>query len=222
MDDPALDDALHVGALRGLARINRISAVARTLEPILGTAFAEAAPGPLRVLDVATGGGDVPVALAAWARQRGFDVRLAGCDRSPFSVAYARRCAERAGVDVEFFELDVRRDPLPAGYDVVVSSLFLHHMDTDEAPAFLAGMRRAAGRWVVVDDLVRSTGGLFLATLATRLLSRSPVVHADGPRSVRAAFTIPEVRRMAAAAGLAGARVQRCWPSRYVLTWRRT
>ncbi len=222
MDDPGLDDALHGGALRGLARINRISAVARTLEEVIADVLTVPGRRPLRVLDVACGGGDVPVALAAWARRHGHDVELSGCDRSPFSVAYARRRAERAGVEVAFFELDVGRDPLPEGYDVVASSLFLHHLGTAAAVAFLREMSRTASRLVVVNDLVRGAGGLLLASLATRVLTRSPVVHVDGPRSVRAAFTVAEVRRIAADAGLADARVDRCWPFRFVLTWRRT
>ena len=221
MDDPGLDDALHVGALRGLARINRISAVANTLEQVLAGVLAVPSQRPLRVLDVACGGGDVAIALAQWARRHGLDVELSGCDRSPFSVAYARRRAEREGVGVAFFELDVGRDALPEGYDVVSSSLFLHHLDSGAAVAFLRELRRTAGRLVVVNDLVRGTGGLLLAALATRVLTRSPVVHVDGPRSVRAAFTVAEVRRMAADAGLADARIDRCWPFRFVLTWRR-
>jgi hypothetical protein len=81
-------------------------------------------------------------------------------------------------------------------------------------------MAETAGRLVLVNDLNRSLTGLVLAHVATRLLTLSSVVHADGPRSVRAAFTPNEVRALAERAGLSGAVVARRWPCRWLLTWR--
>ena len=82
-------------------------------------------------------------------------------------------------------------------------------------------MRGGLAPLVLVNDLERGLAGLTLAHLGTRLLSRSDVVHTDGPLSVRAAFTVPEVRALAAAAGLTGAVVVRRWPCRFLLTWTR-
>src|SRR5438270_878835 len=107
------------------------------------------------------------------------------------------------GAEVRFFQADVLREPLPSGYDAVISSLFLHHLTEEQAVALLRRMG-AAGRIVLVNDLVRSRPGYLLAWLGTRLLSRSEVVHFDGQRSVEGAFTPVEARRLAEAAGLAG------------------
>ena len=63
--------------------------------------------------------------------------------------------------------------------------------------------------------------GWLLAHVGTRLLSRSWVVHTDGPRSVAGAFTVAELRELAAEAGLVGAEVAWRWPFRMLLTWRR-
>jgi hypothetical protein len=100
-------------------------------------------------------------------------------------------------------------------------SLFLHHLDEVQAVAFLAWLREAARELVLVNDLERGWAGLVLAHLGTRLLSTSGVVHTDGPRSVEAAFTPAEALALAEKAGLAGARVGRRWPFRYLLSWRR-
>jgi hypothetical protein len=81
-------------------------------------------------------------------------------------------------------------------------------------------MAAAARRLVLINDLRRSAGGWLLAYVGTRLLSASPVVHTDGPRSVAAAFTPVELRQLAERAGLAGATVVRRWPFRLLLTWR--
>jgi len=221
MDQPGLSPSRHVRALRGLARINLISGSARILWGPLEALGRELGTRPLRVLDVASGGGDVPIRLWRRARRAGLDWDVAGCDVSPVAVAHARACAARAGAAVRFFVHDALHDPPPAGYDAVISSLFLHHLDGDQARTFLRRLGDMAGRLLLINDLVRSWPGLILAHVGTRLLSASPVVHTDGPRSVEAAFTPAEALALAEQAGLHGAAVARRWPCRYLLTWRR-
>jgi 2-polyprenyl-3-methyl-5-hydroxy-6-metoxy-1,4-benzoquinol methylase len=176
---------------------------------------------PLRLLDVATGAGDLPVALWRKARRAGIALTVEGCDRSPQALAYARRRAEAWGAAVRFFEWDALAGPCPDGYDVITCSLFLHHLDEEEAVRLLGSMAASAGSLVLVNDLRRSAAGFVLAYVGTRVLSRSDVVHVDGPRSVEAALTVAEVRHLAERAGLAGASVAQRWPCRFLLRWRR-
>jgi hypothetical protein len=82
-------------------------------------------------------------------------------------------------------------------------------------------MGGATRHLILVNDLCRSHWGLALAHFAGRVLTRSPVVRVDAVRSVRAAFTLAEVRALAAAAGLQGAQLARRWPARYLLSWQR-
>jgi SAM-dependent methyltransferase len=220
MDQPDLDEGRHRDALRGLERINRWSGSARILWPALARLAGETPGRPCRVLDVATGGGDVPRALGRRARRAGVPLTLAGCDVSPIAVAHARHKAAEERAAVTFFALDVLREPLPPGYDAVISSLFLHHLSEEQATALLRRMADAA-RLVLVNDLVRSRTGYLLAWVGTRVLSRSPVVHLDGPRSVEGAFTPGEALALAEEAGLTGATVCRRWPCRFLLSWRR-
>jgi 2-polyprenyl-3-methyl-5-hydroxy-6-metoxy-1,4-benzoquinol methylase len=220
MDDPCLAPAPHVQALRGLARINWISASDRILWKPLRE-LAEQQRRPLRVLDVATGGGDVPIRLWRRAQRAGLKLDIHGGDISPTALELARQNAAQAQADVTFFKLDVKNDGLPQGFDVLTCSLFLHHLGDAEAPALLRQLRDAAGRMVLVNDLRRCRLGLALAWLACRLLTTSAVARLDGPRSVRAAFTLPEVRDLANQAGMASATISRRWPCRYLLDWRR-
>ena len=92
MDQPDLDAGEHHHALEALARINRISFSPRILwRPIRRLCELRKKSGdsrPVRVLDVATGGGDVPVriwqmALAAAFPGRGRRLRFQpGRDRT--------------------------------------------------------------------------------------------------------------------------------------------
>lgn len=216
MDDPGLDPGEHCRALAGLARLNRVGDSAGVLWPPVRD-LARARPGvPLRVLDVATGSGDVPRALAARAASAGLtNLSFAGCDLSPTAVGTAARAAP----GLTFFTHDALRDPLPAGYDVLTCSLFLHHLSDGDAVALLDRLRAAAGRLVLVNDLDRSRFSYLAVWLACRLLSRSSVVRFDGPASVRSAFTPAEALALAGRAGLGGATVRRRFPCRFLLRW---
>jgi len=217
MDDPALDPAERRRALAGLARLNRVSDSPGVLWPTLRELARGG--GPVRVLDVATGSGDVPRALAAKAaRARMPNVTFAGCDISPTAV----EAANAAAPGLTFFVHDALRDPLPAGYDVVTCSLFLHHLSDEDAVTLLSRMAAAAGRMVLVNDLARSRFNFAAVWAACRLLTRSRVVRFDGPASVRSAFTAAEAAARAARAGLAGAVVRRRFPCRYLLRWEST
>jgi 2-polyprenyl-3-methyl-5-hydroxy-6-metoxy-1,4-benzoquinol methylase len=220
MDQPGLDEPRHRQALRGLERINFWSASARILWPPLRAFFRQEGATSLRLLDFASGAGDVPLRLWQRARRAGLDLRMEGCDRSPFAVSYAQRRAAQQGAPIRFFEWDVLGEPLRASYDVVTCSLFLHHLDAEEAIELLRRMA-GLGRLLLVNDLRRCFSGLVLAHVGTRLLSRSRVVHVDGPLSVKAAFTRQEVLQLARRAGLEGVTVERRWPCRFLLTWRR-
>jgi SAM-dependent methyltransferase len=221
MDQPGLEPGQHHHALRGLSRINLLSGSAGILWPPLRD-LAVGLARPLRVLDLASGGGDIPLRLWCRAQSRGLSVVVDGCDISPVAVEHARAAAARAGAACRFFVLDALRDPLPEGYDAIVCSLFLHHLDDDEAVSLLGRMAEAARHLVLVNDLARSEMGLILAAVATRLLTTSAVVHVDGPRSVRRAFTPAEALQLARRAGLASATAGRRWPCRFLLAWRRS
>src|SRR5262249_8601095 len=216
MDEPGLDPTRHDLALRGLARINRWSGSARILWPPLAS-LARRLARPVRVLDLAAGAGDVPVRLWHKARRAGLALEIEGCDRSAVAVDHARARAKQAGASVDFAIRDVLAEPLPRGFNAVVSSLFLHHLDEGEAGGLLGKMAAAAEHLVLVNDLSRSRTGLILALMGTRLLSTSEVVRVDGPLSVKAAFTPAEARALAERAGLRGAKVMRRWPCRWLL-----
>lgn len=225
MDQPDLDVGRHDQALTGLARINRLSRSADILWPPIRRLARELGERPLTLLDVATGAGDLPIALWRKARRAGLELQIAGCDISERAVEHARRRAKRAGVPVHYFQRDALADELADGatrhWDVVVSSLFLHHLPEGQAVALLRRMSAAAERLVLINDLRRCPAGYWLAYIGARVLSRSDVVHVDGPRSVEGAFTLDEAVSLCRQAGLANIEAKRRWPCRYLITWKR-
>ena len=220
MDDPALPADEHRRALLGLARLNALSGSVNVLWPEVRK-LARELGRPVRILDVATGAGDVPLGLCTLAARAGIPLELSACDISPISLEAAEARFRAAGASIRLFRTDALAEPLPTGFDIVVCSLFLHHLTEADAVTLLGRLAAATEHLVLVNDLSRSRWNLGLVWCATRSVTRSRIVHVDGPRSVRAAFTPGEARRLAERAGLTGATVSSRFPCRWLLTWRK-
>ena len=133
MDQPGLDDSVHRRALAGLRTVNMFSRTAGALWRGLAD-MGLLTKGPVRVLDIASGGGDNVLRLAAHARQAGVDLMAHGCDISATAVAHAQAVARQSGfADVRYFQLNALADPLPQDYDVLMCTLFLHHLAEGDA-----------------------------------------------------------------------------------------
>ena len=217
MDQRGLSPEQLEQALTGLTRLNVLSRSAAILWPDIQQMALQRAGTTLRVLDIASGAGDLPRALMQLARRTGYSLQVDGCDVNPFMVQYATELSQKECCS--FFQFDALSDTLPQDYDVIVCSLFLHHLQEAQAKQLLAKMAQAA-TLVLINDLRRCPQGYALAWLASRLVTRSPIVHLDGPRSVQNAFTINEVRELAEQAGLTHAQVRAQWPCRFLLRWR--
>lgn len=221
IDDPALDKEKLFGALHGLTRINFLSASAGSVWKPMARLARDRKLNRLRILDVATGGGDIPLALWRKGQAAGLQLEILGVDISERALEFAAGKCATCGSDVRFEQRDILQNGLPEGFDVIVSSLFLHHLSDSHAGQLLTSAAAATRHLVLINDLRRGRYGLTLAYFAGHVLSSSPVVRVDAVRSVRAAFTMQEVREMAEVAGMQGATVQRRWPARFLLEWRK-
>lgn len=228
MDQPDLDPILHRQALHGLRRVNWWSRTAKILwAPIEQLVHEQKLPS-VSVLDLACGGGDVTLAVAGLARRRGIPIRIVGRDKSPTAIEFARERIDASStkmsstglMEIGFEERDVLDEIDAPPFDVVYSSLFLHHLTEADAIRLMVRMSQQARYLVLIDDLYRSRIGYVLAQTACRLLSRSPVVHTDGPLSVRAAYRKQEVLDLATQAGWKEVQFQRHWPQRFLLSGR--
>lgn len=223
MDQAGLDAGRHTAALSGLSRINWWSRTSAALWRAIETEVNTDRKRTWKVLDVASGAGDIACRLVQRAAASGISLEMLGCDISPTAVAQAQQRARRLNLQnqVSFEVLDVLSQPLPSDYDLITCSLFLHHLEEHEVLGLLRKMTVAARRLVVVSDLRRTRVGYVLAWMGTRILSRSAIVHFDGPVSVEGAFTADEVLRLAKEAKMDGVELAYHWPQRFLLRWKR-
>ncbi|MBB4634150.1 methyltransferase domain-containing protein [Longimicrobium terrae] len=222
MDEPGQDAAELARSLADLRGVNRWLGGTRVVLHHLRALVDAEPPRRWRILDVATGSADIPLAIARWARARGTRVEIVATDLHPTTLAVARERV--AGIpDVRAEAADALALPYKDGaFDVVICSTALHHFDD---PADVAAVLREMGRvgrvGGIVNDLRRSRPALLGANLLAATVWRThPVTRHDGPLSVRRAFTPAELMDAARAAGLAGARVHTHAPFRVALTWR--
>ena len=226
MDDPSLPATDHRAALRGLARINSLAMTNRAMTAgvlaevrRITAQTPDSAGKPVRVLDIATGGGDLPVAIAVAAKAAGLQVAVCGCDFSPIALRHAADLAARRNVAVAWFSHDIVAADLPERYDIITCGLFLHHLDEPDIITVLGRLARATDGVLLVQDLRRSSLGLLLARIVPRLLTRSHVVHTDAVLSVQGALTMSDLAAMASKAGLTGATVTALFPERMQLRY---
>jgi 2-polyprenyl-3-methyl-5-hydroxy-6-metoxy-1,4-benzoquinol methylase len=221
MDDPQLNSGSHAEALRGLEALNLISTSADLLWAPIKKLSLET-NRTLRVLDLATGSGDILRGLRKKARQDNLSLQLVGTDISKTAIEIAEAEARKVDAQISFMQLDVINEALPQRFDVIATSLFTHHLDPPEVVQLLKKMSEAASEMVIINDLVRSEISYALVWLASRLFTRSQIVRFDAPVSVRASYTIKEMQEMALEAGLTGCSVTFAFPCRMLLVWRRT
>lgn len=159
------------------------------------------------VLDIASGAADIPRALIAWGRARGFDLHVTAMDISRSALDYARR-AGPADPRLTLLCADIRqpfcRD---ASFDYVTSALFFHHLTDAQIVDVLKLSARVARRGMVVNDLVRSRRAWWLTWALTWPFH--PILHYDGPLSIRRALTPDELLSLARQAGIAWLTVER-------------
>jgi len=203
LDGPLDDEAALQGNLRDLARINRwlggTAASRHALDRLLSGRTVSHT-----MLDVGTGGADIPLALLEH-RARSGRLHVTGVDARQEVLDAARAIDPRIdrAPDLELVTSDGRRLPWPdRSFDVVHASLVVHHLEPPDALAFLREAARVARLGVVINDLVRARHNWIGARLLLPLMTRNRFTRHDGPLSVQRAYTRMELRALLAGAAL--------------------
>jgi ubiquinone/menaquinone biosynthesis C-methylase UbiE len=198
MDDLSQPEEEFAAAYRELEIINRWLGGVRAIERFLP------AGSNLLMLDVAAGACDVSEALL-----RNMQCRIVVLDLNGRGLKSARRSWPVIGDALDL--------PFKDGtFDVVMASLFFHHLSNEACVRVLSQMWRIARRRVLVNDLHRHAVAYASIRALTAMFSKSRMVRHDGPVSVRRAFRPAELLEIAKQAGVP-AHVHRRFPYRLVL-----
>lgn len=167
------------------------------------------------LVDVGAGSGDVTRRLGRALSRAGHPASVLACDLQWRHLVAGRRMARESfpSVSADAFALPLA----DSSVDWIVSTLFFHHFSPEENAALLAEFSRAARLGFALLDLRRHLLPLAFISIAGRLLFKTPVSVSDGIASVRQAYTPEEAGRIARQA-VSGARVERVFPFRFLLS----
>ncbi len=224
MDEPSSYQDIRE-CLRDLARVNRTTLAYRpTLDWLRRLSKGGSASRQLHIVDVGSGGGDMLRIVERWAAGRGMSVRLTGIDRNPLATRAAQEFTDSKSsirwITGDIYALNYVSEPI----DVVISSLFTHHLDDSEIAQFVAWMETVARRGWFVNDLLRSRFSHFGFRVLARAAQWHRFVQHDGPVSIRRAFQADDWTRYVETAGLPNGLVQveKYWPGRLTISRMKT
>jgi SAM-dependent methyltransferase len=185
--------------LRNLRQLNRYFGSYALVEHFLQRWIL---PGSrMRMLDLATGSGDIPRLVVDHAKKVGAAITVDAIDQQASTVEIAR------GLSADYPEINfLEGDVLSFGegaspYDLVLCSLALHHFDEKDAVRVLERCRQLSTKYVLVADLRRGLLATIGVYLVTALIFRDPMTRADGRTSAARAFSFGELRMLAKRAG---------------------
>lgn len=224
MDEPCSYEDFRA-CLVDLAQCNRLTLAYRpTLDflerlcskthvPEAGRGAPRPLRAPLHIVDVGSGGGDMLRHIERWAKRRGIAVTLTGIDLNPYAARAAREFTS-GGSGIQWITGDAFSYAGPV--DVVISSLFTHHLSTTEIVQFLRWSERVAQRGWFINDLCREPVPYRLFGLLAGAMRWHRFVRRDGPVSFRRSFREADWRQMLPAAGIPteAAHLQRWTPAR--------
>ncbi|HMO18954.1 MAG TPA: methyltransferase domain-containing protein [Oligoflexia bacterium] len=223
MDDLTLDEKSLDQALLGLKRINSFSLTGLFISREIKR---NTPPDtPLSIIDVACGSGDLLNYLRRSLKTYHL-TRLAGCDINQKTINLAKsKYALKTAPSINFVTHDILNSSsefllspeTKQKYNIATCSLFLHHLSVEEVKTLITKLNEIA-ETIIISDLRRDFCGYFLSIIGTRILSRSRVVHFDGPASVLQAFTIMELKNILDEICPENYQIKKHWPFRLLVT----
>jgi 2-polyprenyl-3-methyl-5-hydroxy-6-metoxy-1,4-benzoquinol methylase len=154
----------------------------------------------MRVVDLATGSGDIPRLTVDFARNIGAHIAIEAVDRQSATLEIATKLS--AGYpEISYHEANILEWNCAQAYDIALCSLTLHHFSDENAVNVLRRCRQLSRRFVLVSDLRRGfllRAGVYLLT---GLIFREPMTRFDARLSAARAFSFAEMRDLALRAG---------------------
>jgi SAM-dependent methyltransferase len=154
----------------------------------------------LRVVDLATGSGDIPRLIVDYSRSIGALVEIDAIDRQLATLEVARKLSV-GYPEISYIAADILKWCPVEPHDMALCTLALHHFSDEDAVEVLRRCSELASKFVLVSDLRRE---LFLKAgvhFLTALIFREPMTRHDARLSAARAFSFSEMRGLALKAG---------------------
>ncbi len=198
MDRPQPVSAELVADLRNLRSLNRYFGSYRLIRHFLARWIQP--NDQLRLLDLATGSGDIPRIALEFARKRGAQLQIDAVDFQESTIKIARELSV-GYPEITFHCADIHHFGEEQAYDLVLFSLALHHFDETKAVTLLRRCRALSRGNVLVADLRRGWFAKVGVDLLTTTIFREAMTRNDARVSAARAFSFAELDQLAWDAG---------------------
>jgi SAM-dependent methyltransferase len=211
MDADDTDYETFRACLVDLAKVNRVTLAHRPTLAFLDTLRRSGrlpTDRPVTLLDVGSGYGDLIRAIDAWAQRHDVQIALTGVDLNPWSAKAARTSTDTAR-PISWATSNIFDHQ--GGADIVVSSLFTHHLTDAQVARFLEWSEAETRIGWFVNDLHRHPFPYYGFALLARVARWHRFVRHDGPVSIARAFQAADWTRLITASGLSPGAVKISW-----------
>ena len=217
MDLSPLTYEESVSVYKLIARVNQYLGGTGVILRHLRRFSREWKPGQtIRILDVGSGGADIPKAIALWFRKRKWPAQITTLDLNGEAVRMAKNQLEDypeiTCVQGSCFEL-----PFPENsFHYVISSMFFHHLSDAEAVLALKAFDQITSRGIIINDLVRSRRAFWGIKLFAAFTGNK-IFQNDAPLSVLRGFVAKEADSLIERSGLSYLKFHRHFAHRFAL-----
>jgi len=154
----------------------------------------------IRLIDLATGSGDIPRLIIDFARKIGATVNIDAVDQQAATLEIASSLS--AGYrEIRYRHANILEWNCAERYDIALCNLALHHFSDEDAAMVLRRCCELSQRFVLVSDL---RGGFLLRAgvyFLTTTVFREPMTRHDARLSAVRAFSFSEMHKLALRAG---------------------
>ena len=197
MDDFTMEGVLFRDTLDKLEIINRFlggnSVTIKGLKKLLKN---QSKNKTITIVDLGCGNGDVLRDVSKFGRKNNYSFKLIGIDANPAAIDYARDLSKEYS-ELSFKTIDIlSEDFKKQSYNIVLCTLFLHHLKNEELISILKKTSENATIGVVVNDLHRHKLAYYLFKLIGFFI-KNKMVRQDGLTSVLRAFKRKDLENIA-------------------------
>lgn len=193
MDDLNYNGPMLHDALDKLAKINQwLGGNKVTINGLKKALKNHSKSQPLTIIDLGCGGGDILRDLSKFGKQNGYKFKLIGVDANVHTVNYASELSKDFD-NIEFKAIDIfSEDFEKMEYDVVLTTLFLHHFKEEQIIEILSKAKNKAKLGIVVNDLHRHRLAYYLFKLICLTIKNNMIIE-DGLTSILRGFKRDEL-----------------------------
>lgn len=192
MDREDCDPKKLSNTYRQFSLINRLLSGWRTVYEKNIRPIMKESPRSYTLLDIGFGGGDIPLNMAKWAEEDGFDLKISAIELDERALEFALEQPQHQ--NVEFLMISAAELKKEGQrFDFVISNHVVHHLSTQQLLTLLEDAQRLCTHLVLFSDIERSDLGYALFSIFTRPLFFNSFIIADGKISIKRSFTKEEL-----------------------------